>query len=135
MIYLGANPNELWKFQAPNEQPEPKVMFPQIIEPADVPESLTYLILYSIYGIIFYVSSIFIVHNDLEIIDALSAVFLISFTGTVAGSNLKLVPNLVNIRVSAISIFKILDCVDEEQKHSNEENLIKAESIQGKVEF
>ena len=39
VIFLGAKPTELWKYQAPKEQPEPKVMFPQIMLPADVPES------------------------------------------------------------------------------------------------
>lgn len=71
--------------------------------------------MYGIYGIIFYLSSIFIANNDLEIIDAFSAVFLVNFAAITAGSNLKLVPSLLNIKISAINIFKILDSTDEQQ--------------------
>ena len=73
---------------------------------------LSYLVLYAVYGIIFYLSSIFIVKNNLDITNALSAIFLVNFTGIVAGSNLKLVPSLLNIKISAINIFKILDNTD-----------------------
>jgi hypothetical protein len=69
-------------------------------------------VLYAVYGIIFYLSSVFIVKNDLYITNALSAIFLVNFTGIVAGSNLKLVPSLLNIKISAINIFKILDKTD-----------------------
>jgi ATP-binding cassette subfamily B multidrug efflux pump len=41
------------------------------------------------------------------------------------------VPSLLNIRISAISIFKILDCVDEEHN----KNTHKAVDIKGKIEF
>lgn len=51
-------------------------------------------------------------NHDVEIADAFSAIFLVIFAGTIAGSNLKLVPSLLKIKISAINIFKIIDKID-----------------------
>ena len=75
---------------------------------------LSYIVMYAINGIIFYLSSIFIYHHNLEIMDAFSAIFLVNFAAVIAGSNLQMVPSLLNIKVSAINIFKIIDKSDEQ---------------------
>ncbi len=77
---------------------------------------LSYLVLFVIYGLVFYLSSIFIRDNHLEVKDAFSAILLVIFSGMIAGSQLKSLPDLQNIRVSIKKLFEILDDEDEDQK-------------------
>ncbi len=57
------------------------------------------------YGLIFFLSALFIRDNNLDITDAFSAVFLVIFAGIVAGTNAKSLPDLSVLNVKAAKLF------------------------------
>lgn len=67
------------------------------------------------YGLIFFLSALFIRDNSLDITNTFSAVFLVLFAGIVAGNNAKSLPDLSVLNVKAAKMFGILDFEDEEQ--------------------
>jgi ATP-binding cassette subfamily B (MDR/TAP) protein 1 len=70
---------------------------------------LSFFILFMTYGLIFYLSSIFIRDNNLQITDAFSAVFLVLFSGIIAGNNVKSMPDLGMLKITAEKLFKLID--------------------------
>lgn len=76
---------------------------------------LSFFVLFMVYGLIFYLSSIFIRDNSLEITSAFSAVFLVLFSGIIAGNNVKNIPDLSLLKVTADKLFALIDLEDEDQ--------------------
>ena len=75
---------------------------------------VSFLILFVVYGLIFYLAAVFIRNNNLEITNAFSAVFLVLFSGMIAGNNAKNIPDLGRLKVVADKIFKLIDLKDED---------------------
>jgi hypothetical protein len=65
--------------------------------------------------------------------DSFSAIFLIIFSGIIAGANLKLIPDLQKISISAKSLFGILDAQDEDQIQLSEGSLLAKSDIKGRI--
>jgi ATP-binding cassette subfamily B (MDR/TAP) protein 1 len=70
---------------------------------------LSYFILFVTYGLIFYLSAIFIRDNNLEITNSFSAAFLVLFSGFIAGINVKNMPDLGILKITANKLFKLID--------------------------
>lgn len=73
---------------------------------------ISFLILFVVYGLIFYLAAVFIRRNDLEITNAFSAVFLVLFSGIIAGNNAKNIPDLGRLKVIADKLFEMMDLKD-----------------------
>lgn len=73
---------------------------------------VSFLILFVVYGLIFYLAAVFIRNNNLEITNAFSAVFLVLFSGIIAGNNAKNIPDLGRLKVVADKLFEMMDLKD-----------------------
>lgn len=73
---------------------------------------VSFLILFVVYGLIFYLAAVFIRSNDLEITNAFSAVFLVLFSGMIAGNNAKNIPDLGRLKMIADKLFEMMDLKD-----------------------
>ena len=73
---------------------------------------VSFLILFVVYGLIFYLAAVFIHSNGLEITNAFSAVFLVLFSGMIAGNNAKNIPDLGRLKVIADKLFELIDLKD-----------------------
>lgn len=76
---------------------------------------LSFFVLFLVYGLIFFLSAIFIRDNNLNITDAFSAAFLVLFAGVVAGNNAKMMPDVSALKVSCVKLFSLIDEEDEDE--------------------
>jgi ATP-binding cassette, subfamily B (MDR/TAP), member 1 len=76
---------------------------------------LTQIVMFFIFGLIFYLGIVFMVHNNLEIADVFTAIYAILFSGMTAGNNAHFLPDVAAAKAAAASIFVILDSKDEDQ--------------------
>ena len=86
-----------------------------------------------VYGLIFYLSSIFIRDNNLEITNAFSAVFLVLFSGIIAGNNVKNIPDLSLLKVTADKLFALIDLEDEDQFQIRQGSKLINKEIRGNI--
>jgi ATP-binding cassette, subfamily B (MDR/TAP), member 1 len=75
---------------------------------------LTYFIMFLVFGLIFYLSAVFISNYDLLIIDSFSAAFLIIFGGLIAGYNIRQIPDLGLLKPTTQKLFAIMRLKDED---------------------
>jgi ATP-binding cassette subfamily B (MDR/TAP) protein 1 len=70
---------------------------------------LSQMILSCILALIFFVGSIFIRDLNMDVLKVFTAIYAIMFAAIQAGGNLQFVPNIVQLKVAAVNIFKVLD--------------------------
>jgi uncharacterized membrane protein len=70
---------------------------------------LAYFILFVVFGLIFYLSAIFIRDNDITITNSFSAVFLVIFGGLMAGYNMKQIPDIGLLKPTAKKLFDMIN--------------------------
>lgn len=66
---------------------------------------LTQIMMFFIFGLIFYLGIIFMNHNNLKVADVFTAVYAILFAGMTAGNNAHLMPDVAVGKKAAASIF------------------------------
>ena len=73
---------------------------------------LAQLIMYLVVGLIFFIGSVFVRDNNLDISDMFTAVFGILFAGMTAGNNAHFMPDMAACNSAAANIFFIQDSKD-----------------------
>lgn len=76
---------------------------------------LSQMILSCILSLIFFIGSLFIRDRNVDVLKVFTAIYAIMFAAIQAGGNLQFIPNIVQLKVAAVNIFKVLDLEDEEQ--------------------
>ena len=92
---------------------------------------ISFFVLFLVYGLIFYLSSIFIRDNNLNITNAFSAAFLVLFSGVVAGNNAKMMPDVSMLKVSCVKLFSLIDEQDEDQIQRRKGSRLMDKEIKG----
>jgi len=70
---------------------------------------LSQMILSCILALIFFIGSLFIQNLDVNVLNVFTAIYAIMFAAIQAGGNLQFVPNIIQLKVAAVNIFKVLD--------------------------
>lgn len=70
---------------------------------------LSQFTMFVVFGLIFYLGSIFIRDNNLDVADVFTAIYSIMFAGMTAGNNTHFMPDVASSKNSAANIFSILD--------------------------
>lgn len=73
---------------------------------------LSQIILFLVFGLIFWLGIIFMNRNGLDIADVFTAIYAITFSGMTAGNNSHFMPDAVTGKRAAANIFEILDSND-----------------------
>lgn len=95
---------------------EPKALAARAGIVAGILYGLSQFFMFLVYGILFYVGSIFVNnHEEVEVEDMFTAVFATIFSGIIAGSNAGLIPDEVACKRAAANLFLIQDSQDEDQ--------------------
>ena len=76
---------------------------------------ISQLILFVVFGLIFYLGVIFMNANNLQLADVFTAIYAITFSGMTAGNNAHFMPDIANSKRAAASLFEIQDAKDEDQ--------------------
>lgn len=66
---------------------------------------LNQIIMFYVFGLIFYIGIIFMTHNNLSIADVFTAIYGICFSGMTAGNNFHFMPDVAVAKKSAASVF------------------------------
>jgi ABC-type multidrug transport system fused ATPase/permease subunit len=66
---------------------------------------LNQLIMFYVFGLIFYLGIVFMSHNNLSIADVFTAIYGITFSGMTAGNNSHFMPDVAAAKKSAASVF------------------------------
>jgi ATP-binding cassette subfamily B (MDR/TAP) protein 1 len=66
---------------------------------------LTQIIMFFVFGLIFYLGTIFLRDNGLDIANVFTAIYAIMFSGMTAGNNSHFMPDAAAAKTSAINIF------------------------------
>ena len=66
---------------------------------------LSQLILFIVFGLIFYLGVIFMTNNGLKIEDVFTAIYAIVFSGMTAGNNAHFMPDMAAGKKAAASLF------------------------------
>lgn len=67
---------------------------------------------YLVFGILFYIGTIFIRDNGVDLLNVFTAVYSIFFAGISLGNNSHFMPDIFEAKLSASNIFTILDSED-----------------------
>ena len=94
---------------------------------------LSFFVLFLVYGLIFFLSAIFIRDNNLNITDAFSAAFLVLFSGVVAGNNAKMMPDVSALKVSCVKLFSLIDEEDEDEIQRKKGSKLLDREIKGNI--
>ena len=73
---------------------------------------LSQIIMFVVFGLIFYLGVIFMNRNGLQIDDVFTAIYAIVFSGMTAGNNAHFMPDMAAGKKAAASLFEILDSKD-----------------------
>lgn len=68
-----------------------------------------------VFGILFYVGTIFIRDYGVKLVDVFTAIYAIFFAGVTIGNNMTFLPDINEAKLAAAHIFSILDQEDERQ--------------------
>lgn len=71
------------------------------------------MILSCILSLIFFIGSLFIRDLGMDVLKVFTAIYAIMFAAIQAGGNLQFIPNIVQLKIAAVNIFKVLDEEDE----------------------
>ena len=94
---------------------------------------LSQIILFLVFGLIFYLGIIFMNRNNLSIDDVFTAIFAITFSGMTAGNNAHFMPDMAAGKKAAASIFEIQDAKDEDQLQQESESKMLTTPIRGDI--
>ena len=94
---------------------------------------LTQIIMFFIFGIIFYLGIVFMVDNGLTIADVFTAIYAVLFSGMTAGNNAHFIPDVASSKKSAANIFLILDSLDEDQLQVEAKSKMLKTPIHGRI--
>jgi hypothetical protein len=67
------------------------------------------MVLSCVLALIFFIGSIFIKNYQMDVLNIFTAIYAIMFAAVQAGGNLQFVPNIVQLKIAAVNIFKLLD--------------------------
>lgn len=70
------------------------------------------IIMFFVFGLIFYLGIVFMNNNDLKIADVFTAIYAIVFSGMTAGNNSHFIPDVAAGKKSAANVFEIQDSID-----------------------
>lgn len=73
---------------------------------------LSQMILSCILSLIFFIGSLFIRDLGMDVLKVFTAIYAIMFAAIQAGGNLQFIPNIVQLKIAAVNIFKVLDQQD-----------------------
>ena len=96
---------------------------------------LSQIILFLVFGLIFYLGVIFMNRNGLQISDVFTAIYAIVFSGMTAGNNAHFMPDMAAGKKAAASIFQILDEKDEDQLQEESGSKMLKNKIEGEISF
>lgn len=94
---------------------------------------LTQIMMFFIFGLIFYLGIVFMVHNNLAIADVFTAIYAILFAGMTAGNNSHMLPDVGIAKKAAANIFEILDSSDEDQLQVEQGSKLLKTTIKGHI--
>lgn len=96
---------------------------------------LTQIIMFFVFGLIFYLGTVFMRDNNLEIANVFTAIYAIMFSGMTAGNNAHFMPDAAAAKISAINIFEIQDSQDEDQLQIVQNSKLLKTPITGHIQF
>jgi|JI6StandDraft_1071083.scaffolds.fasta_scaffold07066_13 ATP-binding cassette subfamily B (MDR/TAP) protein 1 len=96
---------------------------------------LSQMILSCILALIFFIGSLFIQHFDIEVLKIFTAIYAIMFAAIQAGGNLQFIPNIIQLKVAAVNIFKVLDQEDEEQMERQNSARLEITNAKGNIDI
>ena len=96
---------------------------------------LSQIILFLVFGLIFYLGIIFMNRNNLNIEDIFVAIYAITFSGMTAGNNSHFMPDVAVAKKAAANIFEILDGTDEDQLQVENQSKMLRTPISGNIVF
>lgn len=94
---------------------------------------LAQMILSCVLAMIFFIGSIFIRDLNMDVLKVFTAIYAIMFAAIQAGGNLQFIPNIVQLKVAAVNIFKVLDQQDEEQLERANSARLEIHSAKGNI--
>lgn len=93
------------------------------------------VVMFLIFGLIFYIGTIFIRDSGSNLSDVFTAIYAITFSAMTVGNNAHFLPDMASGKNSAASLFEILDSEDEDQKQIREESKLLKSGIKGRFEL
>jgi len=93
------------------------------------------IIMFLVFGLIFYLGIIFMNRNNLQMADVFTAIYAIVFSGMTAGNNVHFMPDMAAGKKAAASIFEIQDAKDEDQLQVESQFRMLTPKIKGNVVF
>lgn len=96
---------------------------------------LSQVITFLVFGILFYIGTIFVRDHGATLLDIFTAIYQIFFAGITIGNNSHFLPDMNEAKIAAAHIFKILDSEDEEQQQKREGSKMIKEGIKGHIKL
>jgi ATP-binding cassette, subfamily B (MDR/TAP), member 1 len=96
---------------------------------------LSQIIMFLVFGLIFYLGVIFMNRNNLQMADVFTAIYAIVFSGMTAGNNAHFMPDMAAGKKAAASIFEIQDALDEDQLQVESQSRMLTPNIRGNITF
>jgi ABC-type bacteriocin/lantibiotic exporter with double-glycine peptidase domain len=93
------------------------------------------MILSCILSLIFFIGSLFIRDLGMDVLKVFTAIYAIMFAAIQAGGNLQFIPNIVQLKIAAVNIFKVLDQQDEEQYEREPSARVEIQNARGNIEL
>jgi len=96
---------------------------------------LTQIIMFFVFGLIFYLGCIFTKNYNLELSDVFTAIYGIVFSGMAVGNNSHFLPDAAAAKSSAVNLFHIQDSLDEDQMQIAENSKMLRNIVVGDITF
>lgn len=71
----------------------------------------------------------------MDVLKVFTAIYAIMFAAIQAGGNLQFIPNIVQLKIAAVNIFKVLDQQDEEQYEREHSARVEIQNARGNIEL
>ena len=96
---------------------------------------MTQIVMFFVFGLIFYLGTVFLRDNNLDIANVFTAIYAIMFSGMTAGNNAHFMPDAAAAKTSAINLFEIQDSQDQDQKQIEQNSKLLKTPIYGNIQF
>lgn len=96
---------------------------------------LAQLIMFIVIALIFYIGSLFVLNNGVQVQNMFTSIFAIFFSAMTVGNNSHILPDMGECKISAANLFLILDTKDEDQIQIDENSKLFRKEINGKFVF
>jgi len=73
---------------------------------------MTQIVMFFVFGLIFYLGTVFMRDNNLDVANVFTAIYAIMFSGMTAGNNTHFMPDAAAAKGSAVNLFEIQDSED-----------------------